>query len=78
MADEAPFRLRRDAGAEGQRRDLEYPPLPEPLEVGTYDNHTHLDIVDGHEPLTPTQQLSLADQVGIVGVVQVGVTLTAL
>ncbi|MEY4390535.1 MAG: hypothetical protein RLZZ400_278 [Actinomycetota bacterium] len=75
MADEAPFRLRRDAGAEGQRRDLEYPPLPEPLEVGTYDNHTHLDIVDGHEPLTPTQQLSLADQVGIVGVVQVGVTL---
>ena len=75
MSEEAPFRLRRDAGAEGQKRDLQYPPLPEPLEVGTYDNHTHLDIVDGHEPLTAEQQLSLANQAGILGVVQVGVTL---
>lgn len=75
MGEEAPFRLRRDAGADGQRRDLEYPPLPEPLEVGTYDNHTHLDIVDGEEPLTSEQQLSLANQAGILGVVQVGVTL---
>lgn len=75
MGEEAPFRLRRDAGAEGQKRDLQYPPLPEPLEVGTYDNHTHLDIVDGEEPLTSEQQLALANQAGILGVVQVGVTL---
>jgi TatD DNase family protein len=56
-------------------RDLRYPPLPEPLEVGTYDNHTHLDIEDGDEPLTVVEQLDRATAAGIVGVVQVGVTL---
>jgi TatD DNase family protein len=56
-------------------RDLRYPPLPEPLEVGTYDNHTHLDIEDGDEPLSVTEQLDRATSSGIVGVVQVGVTL---
>ena len=56
-------------------RDLRYPPLPEPLEVGTYDNHTHLDIADGDERLTVAEQLDLANQAGILGVVQVGVTL---
>ena len=56
-------------------RDLRYPPLPEPLEVGTYDNHTHLDIEDGDEPLTVLEQLDRATATGIVGVVQVGVTL---
>jgi TatD DNase family protein len=63
----------RNAG-EGTR-DLRYPPLPEPLEVGTYDNHTHLDIEDGDEPLTVAEQLDRANQAGILGVVQVGVTL---
>ena len=33
-------------------RPVHYPDLPEPLEVGTYDNHTHLDIEDGDEPLS--------------------------
>ena len=56
-------------------RDLRYPPIPEPLEVGTYDNHTHLDIADGDEPLSPTEQLDRANAAGILGVVQVGVTL---
>ena len=56
-------------------RDLRYPPLPEPLEVGTYDNHTHLDIEDGDEPLSVQEQLDRATASGIVGVVQVGVTL---
>jgi TatD DNase family protein len=56
-------------------RDLRYPPLPEPLEVGTYDNHTHLDIEDGEEPLTVVEQLDRATAAGIIGVVQVGVTL---
>ena len=56
-------------------RDLRYPPLPEPLEVGTYDNHTHFDIADGDEPLSPTEQLDRANAAGILGVVQVGVTL---
>jgi TatD DNase family protein len=56
-------------------RDLRYPPLPEPLEVGTYDNHTHLDIEDGDEPLSVIEQLDRATAAGIMGVVQVGVTL---
>ena len=56
-------------------RDLRYPPLPEPLEIGTYDNHTHLDIEDGDEPLSVIEQLDRATAAGIMGVVQVGVTL---
>jgi TatD DNase family protein len=52
-----------------------YPPLPEPLEVATYDNHTHLDIAFGDEALSTQQQLDSATSVGIKGVVQVGVTL---
>ncbi len=74
MSEDAPFRTRRDPG-EGNPRDLRYPPLPEPLEVGTYDNHTHFDFADGEQPLTASEQLELANQAGILGVVQVGVTL---
>ena len=54
---------------------MSYPPLPEPLEVATYDNHTHLDIAYGDEALSTEQQLDRAASVGIKGVVQVGVTL---
>ena len=74
MSEDAPFRTRRDPG-EGNPRDLRYPPLPEPLEVGTYDNHTHFDFADGEHPLSASEQLDLANQAGILGVVQVGVTL---
>lgn len=54
---------------------MSYPPLPEPLEVATYDNHTHFDIAYGDEALSTQQQLDKAASVGIKGVVQVGVTL---
>ena len=54
---------------------MSYPPLPEPLEVATYDNHTHLDIAYGDEAISIEEQLSRAAAVGIKGVVQVGVTL---
>ena len=54
---------------------MSYPPLPEPLEVATYDNHTHFDIAFGDEALSTEQQLDKAAAVGIKGVVQVGVTL---
>ena len=54
---------------------MSYPPLPEPLEVATYDNHTHLDIAFGDEALSTREQLDKAASVGIKGVVQVGVTL---
>ncbi|TAM66064.1 MAG: TatD family deoxyribonuclease [Microbacteriaceae bacterium] len=55
-----------------QRRDLSYPPLPEPLVVPVYDNHTHLEIADGDQPLDYRTQLDRASSVGIRGVVQVG------
>lgn len=56
-------------------RPQHYPELPEPLEVGTYDNHTHLEIADGEKPLTVQEHLSLMREVGMLGAVQVGVTL---
>ena len=49
--------------------------MPVPLEVGTYDNHTHLDFAYGDAPLHYADHLALAEQVGMLGVVQVGVTL---
>lgn len=61
--------------AERNRKNLSYPELPEPLLIGTYDNHTHLEIADGDQPMHYRDHLSLAAQVGILGVVQVGVTL---
>jgi TatD DNase family protein len=54
------------------RRDVSYPPLPEALRVGVYDNHTHLEIEDGEEGLPWREQLDRASAVGIRGVVQVG------
>jgi TatD DNase family protein len=66
-----------------QRRDYEsserkprlYPELPEPLTVGTYDNHTHLEIADSDSPLSVAEQLERMRAVGMLGAVQVGVTL---
>jgi TatD DNase family protein len=58
-----------------------YPALPVPLVVGVYDNHTHLDHLDGRvgsweiEPLDYREQLDRASSVGVRGVVQVGVDL---
>lgn len=69
------IRSRQFFDADGIRKDLSYPDLPEPLEVGTYDNHTHLEIADGDQPMEYQDHLALAQQVGILGAVQVGVTL---
>jgi len=66
--DAAPIRQR----AKGAGRDLSYPPLPEPLSVPVYDNHTHLEIADGENPLSYTEQLDRASSVGVRGVIQVG------
>lgn len=52
------------------RRDLSYPEAPEPLMIPVYDNHAHLEIADGTQPLSLTQQLDRAEAVGIAGVVQ--------
>jgi TatD DNase family protein len=69
------IRQRQLKDADGTRQKLSYPDLPEPLLVGTYDNHTHLEIADGDHPMNYQDHLALANQVGILGAVQVGVTL---
>ena len=56
-------------------RPVHYPDLPEPLELGTYDNHTHLEIADGDEPMSVAEHLERMRQVNMLGAVQVGVTL---
>lgn len=54
------------------RRDVRWPAAPEPLPVPVYDNHAHLEIVDGDEPLDLAAQLARADEVGVIGVIQAG------
>ena len=56
-------------------RPSHYPDLPAPLEVGTYDNHTHLEIADGEHPMSVAEHLERMRQVNMLGAVQVGVTL---
>ena len=66
-----------------QRKDYEsserkprlYPELPEPLTVGPYDNHTHLEIADSDSPLSVQNHIEKMRAVGMLGAVQVGVTL---
>lgn len=66
-----------------QRKDYEsserkprlYPELPEPLTIGTYDNHTHLEIADSDYPMSVNDHVEKMQQVGMLGAVQVGVTL---
>ena len=54
-----------------------FPAAPEPLEVAIYDNHCHLEFVfDEDLGVMPwSDNLDIAQSVGIKGVVQVGVTL---
>lgn len=52
------------------RDDIRYPEAPEPLAVPVYDNHAHLEILDGDEPLSLTEQMDRAAAVGVMGVVQ--------
>lgn len=66
---ENPSQYVRERATEG-RKDLRYPAAPEPLAVAVYDNHAHLEITDGVEPLSLKEQLDRAEAVGIAGVVQ--------
>lgn len=52
-----------------------HPPLPQPLPVSCYDNHTHLEFEYGKEVLPADEALAQAERVGIAGVVQVGTDL---
>lgn len=57
---------------EQSARGVRWPAPPEPLAVPVYDNHAHLEIEDGDEPRSLAQQLDLAAEVGVLGVVQAG------
>jgi TatD DNase family protein len=73
VSDATGYVRRRDTTAEhGASRDLSYPPLPEALTVPVYDNHTHLEIADGENPMDYLEHLDRASSVGVRGVVQVG------
>ncbi|WP_394770531.1 TatD family hydrolase [Lacisediminihabitans sp.] len=69
---QGPIRRRDTSSEQAKTRDLSYPPLPEALVVAVYDNHTHLEIADGEDPLDYREQLDRASSVGVRGVVQVG------
>ena len=62
--------LRSRSGSD--RRDRSWPAEPTPLAVAVYDNHTHLEVADGDDPLDVTEQLARATAAGVRGVVQVG------
>ena len=66
-----PSRYVRERHNDG-KRDVRWPAAPEPLAVPVYDNHAHLEIADGDEPLGLAEQLERAAAVGVVGVVQAG------
>ncbi len=66
-----PSQYVRERSVDG-RRDVSYPPAPEPLGIPVYDNHTHLEIEDGETGLSLDEQLERALAVGIHGVVQAG------
>lgn len=68
-----PFLRSRFRGDDDKVAD--YPPLPVPLVVPVYDNHTHLEIEDGVSSLDYREQLDRASSVGVRGVVQVGTDL---
>lgn len=59
-------------GEHGHSRELQYPPVPAPLAVPCYDNHTHLEIEDGEVGLSVAEHLELAAQAGIIGAINVG------
>jgi len=71
MTNENYIRVRNRKAEDGSARDLSYPELPEPLKIPTYDNHTHLEIADGENPMDYREHLELANQAGVLGGVQV-------
>lgn len=64
----------RKRGTDG-KRDLQWPPLPDALPSPVYDNHAHMEFEDGLEVLTPEDSLQRANDVNVVGVVQIGTDL---
>lgn len=57
---------------QGQRRNLQRPPAPEPLPHPVVDTHCHLDVADGRTELGPAEAIAAAAAVGVTRIVQVG------
>jgi TatD DNase family protein len=70
-AEGGPMRSRAADSEQGQRRDRERPPLPEPLPHPVVDNHCHLDISDG-DWLETGDAIARAAAVGVGRIVQIG------
>jgi TatD DNase family protein len=68
---DGPMRSRSADTEQGQRRDRERPPAPDPLPHPVVDNHCHLDIADG-EWLETEEAMSRAAEVGVRRIVQIG------
>ncbi|MDX6358888.1 MAG: TatD DNase family protein [Nocardioidaceae bacterium] len=66
-----PLRKRAAEDEQGQRRDRERPPVPEPLPHPVVDNHCHLDIADG-DWLETGDAIARATEVGVARIVQIG------
>jgi TatD DNase family protein len=67
-----PRERRSETTEHGQRRNLERPPLPEPLPHPVTDTHCHLDVADGRSALSPEEAIEEAARVGVDRIVQVG------
>jgi TatD DNase family protein len=68
---DGPMRSRAADTEQGQPRDRERPPLPEPLPHPVVDNHCHLDISDG-DWLATGDAITSAAEVGVRRIVQIG------
>jgi TatD DNase family protein len=70
-----PVRARATTQESGHSRQLERPPLPDPLRTPVIDTHCHLDIADGDsgaEWLGVDDAVDRASAVGVTRIVQVG------
>jgi len=70
-----PVRARATTQESGHSRQLERPPLPDPLRTPVIDTHCHLDIADGDagaEWLGVDDAVARATAVGVTRIVQVG------
>ncbi|MFI7481074.1 TatD family hydrolase [Kocuria sp. M1R5S2] len=65
-------RRRSSRSDDGRRRNLEYPPAPQPLPHPVADNHTHLDLQDGRVQVSVRDAADAAELAGVGGLVQVG------
>lgn len=72
MSELQPRERRAETNEDGRRRNLERPPLPDPLPAPVTDTHCHLDVADGRTQVSPAEAIELAAQVGIDRIVQVG------